>query len=61
VKEKQRVRPTNGEIRDIQRRSRKESGGRATIPSNLARAVAVGQLTINDAIKSHIGDYGSLN
>ena len=56
VKEKQRVRPTNGEIRDIQRRSRKVSGGRATIPSDLARAVAMGRLTIGDAIRNHIGD-----
>ncbi len=57
ITEKQTVRPTNGEIRDIQRRSRKESRGRTTIPSNLAKAVAVGRLTIYDAIKSHIGDY----
>jgi len=56
VKEKQRVRPTNGEIRDIQRRSRKVSGGRATIPSDLARAVAMGRLTIRDAIEDHIGN-----
>ena len=56
VKEKQRVRPTNGEIRDIQRRSRKVSGGRVTIPSELARAVAMGRLTIHDAIRDHIGD-----
>jgi hypothetical protein len=56
IKEKQRVCPTNGEIRDIQRRSRKESRGRTTIPSDLARAVAVGRLTIDDAIRRHIGE-----
>ncbi len=59
IKEKQRVRPTNGEIRDIQRRSRRQSFGRTTIPSTLARAVAMGRLTMDDAIRRHIGDYNS--
>ena len=57
IKQKQRVRPTNGEIRDIQRRSRRHSLGRTTIPSTLARAVAMGRLTLDDAIRCHIGDY----
>lgn len=59
INQKQKVRPTNGEIRDIQRRSRKHSLGRATIPSNLARAVAMGRLTLDDAIRHHIGDFNN--
>ena len=59
INEKQKVRPTNGEIRDIQRRSRKHSLGRSTIPSNLARAVAMGRLTLDDAIRHHIGDFNN--
>ncbi len=59
INEKQRVRPTDGEIRDVQRRSRRHSQGRVTIPSNLARAVAMGRLTIDDAISHHNGDYST--
>ena len=55
VKEKAEFDQLNGEIRDIQRRSRKVSGGRTTIPSELARA-AMGRLTIHDAIRDHVGD-----
>tara|TARA_Y100000768_G_scaffold386962_1_gene376737 strand:- start:22177 stop:22815 length:639 start_codon:yes stop_codon:yes gene_type:complete len=57
INEKQKVRPTNGEIRDIQRRSRRHSLGRTTIPSTLARAVAMGRLSLDDAIRHHTGDF----
>jgi hypothetical protein len=47
------VKPTPGEVREIQRMSRRESGGRTTIPRNLARAVAVGRLSMAEAITTH--------
>ena len=43
-----------GEVREIQRRSRRISEGRLTIPSSLARAVAVGRLTLSEAVELHI-------
>lgn len=46
-----RVAPTDGELRDIQRLSRIESGGAITINSKLARQVAVGTLTLAEAIE----------
>ncbi len=46
-----RVAPTQGEIRDIQRLSRIESGGAITIGSALARQVALGALTLKEAIE----------
>ena len=48
-----RVAPTDGEVRDIQRLSRIESGGAITINSALARQVAVGAFTLNEAIEKH--------
>ena len=44
------VRPTPGEVREIQRRSRLHSGGIVTISSDLAGAVARGDLSLEDAI-----------
>lgn len=44
------VRPTPGEVRDIQRRSRLDSGGRVTISTELASAVARGEVSLEDAI-----------
>lgn len=44
------IRPTPGEVREIQRRSRLDSGGFVTISSELAGAVARGELTIEEAI-----------
>ena len=41
---------TEGEIREIQRRSRIKSQGRITISSELARQVALGELTLLEAI-----------
>lgn len=46
-----RVAPTQGEIRDIQRLSRIESGGAITINSSLARQVALGALALGEAIE----------
>lgn len=47
-----KVEPTAGEVRDIQRQSRIESGGRITISSELAEAVARGDLTLPDALRA---------
>ncbi len=44
------VRPTPGEVREIQRRSRLESGGQVTISTELADAVARGKLTLEAAV-----------
>lgn len=44
------VRPTPGEIRDTQRRSRLRSGGQVTISSALAASVARGELSLDEAI-----------
>jgi len=44
------IRPTPGEVREIQRRSRLDSGGVVTISSELAGAVARGDLTLEEAI-----------
>lgn len=47
------VEPSKGEIRVIQEASRSMSDGRATIPRYLARQVARGELTIDEAIAMH--------
>lgn len=44
------VRPTPGEVREIQRRSRLQSGGQVTISMELADAVARGEVTLDAAI-----------
>jgi hypothetical protein len=44
------VRPTPGEVREIQRQSRLQSDGLVTISSDLAGAVARGDLSLEDAI-----------
>ena len=49
------VEPSKGEIRVIQEASRSRSEGRATIPRYLARQVARGELTIDEAIAMHKG------
>jgi len=43
--------PTDGELREIQRRSRIKSQGRITISSELAKQVALGELTLAEAIQ----------
>ncbi len=45
------IRPTPGEVREIQRRSRVQSDGQVTISSDLADAVARGDLTLDGAIQ----------
>ena len=42
--------PTDGELREIQRKSRIKSQGRITISSELAKKVALGELTLAEAI-----------
>jgi hypothetical protein len=46
------VEPTAGELRDIQRLSRIESEGSVTISSDLASAVAKGEMTLRQAVLS---------
>jgi hypothetical protein len=45
---------SEGELRDIQRISRNKSNGRVTIPTELARKVAKGEVTIEQAIEQII-------
>jgi len=52
ITERMPVSPTEGELREVQRRSRKTSQGRLTISSELAKAVAVGRLTMYEAIEN---------
>ena len=56
VREFRDLQPTVGELRDIQRQSRKKSNGRWTISSDVAYAVACGKLTMEDAIQN---DYSA--
>ncbi len=51
AKRRYKVSPTEGELKDIQRRSRIESKGRVTISREEARKVAQGKLTLENAIK----------
>ena len=48
------INPSDGELRDIQRMSRKKSNGRVTISTDLARKVARGEVTIEQAIEEII-------
>jgi hypothetical protein len=52
---KREIEPSKGEIRVIQESSRSLSEGRATIPKYLARRVARGEITIDEAIEMHKG------
>ncbi len=45
------ITPTDGDLREIQRQSRIESAGRVTIPTEIAYLVAVGQISLESAIK----------
>ena len=45
------LQPTEGEVKELQRRSRIKSQGRVTISSDLARKVALGELTLAEAIE----------
>jgi hypothetical protein len=55
AKGKFKVEPTQGELRDIQRRSRIVSKGRVTISKEEAKKVAKGELPLEKAIKRHSG------
>jgi len=44
------IRPTRGELREIQRRSRMSSGGKVSISADLAAMVARGEVTLDQAI-----------
>jgi len=50
VTEKQPVVPTSGEVKEVQRLSRRVSGGQVTISQSLAQAVAVGRLSMEEAV-----------
>ncbi len=52
---KQFIEPSHGEVRVIQEHSREYSNGRTTIPRLLARAVAKGELTLDEAMEMHNG------
>jgi hypothetical protein len=45
--------PTAGELERIKRRSREQSGGNRTIDEELARRVASGELTVDEALVEH--------
>ncbi|MDP2844690.1 MAG: hypothetical protein Q8N79_01260 [Candidatus Methanoperedens sp.] len=53
---KQFIEPSHGEVRVIQEHSREYSNGRSTIPRTLARAVAKGELTLDEAVEIHKSD-----
>ena len=43
--------PTDGDLREIQRQSRIHSSGYLTISTELAKLVACGEITMDEAIK----------
>lgn len=47
------IEPTAGELQTIKQRSREQSGGDRTIDETLARRVALGELSIEDALEKH--------
>jgi CBS domain-containing protein len=49
----QEILPSKGEIRWIQERSRELSDGRTTISRQLAKRVAIGEITIKEALTEH--------
>ena len=54
--ESREVEPTAGELQTIKERSRELSDANWTIDDELARRVAVGELTIEEALAEHQGD-----
>ena len=50
---KQEVEPSMGEIKRIQEYSREYSNGKTSIPRDLARKVAKGEMTLEEAIEKH--------
>ena len=55
------IEPSKGEIRVIQETSRSQSEGRATIPKYLARRVARGEITLDEAIEMHKGHLNGIS
>lgn len=53
--ERRDIQPTEGELTRIKERSREESEQNRAIDSDLARRVAVGELTIQEALEEHDG------
>lgn len=53
VVENRVIEPTQGEIEVIKRRSREQSARNRTIPEDLARSVARGELTVEEALAEH--------
>lgn len=53
---KQFIEPSPGEVRVVQESSREHSNGCSTIPRILARAVAKGELTLDQAVERHKSD-----
>ena len=51
INHRQSVSPAEGELRELQRRSRRMSEGNITISRNLAKSVAVGRLTMDEALE----------
>lgn len=51
--EQREVEPTPGELQRIQNQSREVSAGGRTIPADLARRVATGELTVEEALEQH--------
>ena len=50
---KQEIEPSMGEIKRIQEYSREHSNGKTSIPRDLARKVAKGEMTMEEAIEKH--------
>ncbi len=51
VTEIRKLKPTTGDLKEIQRQSRIQSSGGITISTELARMVACGEITMDEAIK----------
>jgi hypothetical protein len=60
VTSRRKVKPSTGEVREVQRRSRRESEGRLTLPIELAQAVAVGRLSMVEAFEEYDKRRGTL-
>ena len=54
----EKMEPPEGRVRWVQAESRRLSDGRSTIPRELARKVARGELTIEDAVKLYNSQTG---
>ena len=53
VFEERTIEPSKGDLRNIQRESRELSEGKVSISTALAYSVAVGELSIEEAIDKH--------